>query len=104
LSRRICFRRVDDSLLDICRQAVECLLNIDVALRRDLEEWDAKLVRQLLTPFRRYHPSVFPITLVSDQDLIYAFCSMLLNVREPSPDIYKIFSRAEVSLQDAAYC
>jgi hypothetical protein len=80
LGRRIRFRRVDDSLLDICRQAVKCFLNIDVALRRDLEEWDAKLVRQLLTPFRRHHPSVFPVTLVSNQDLIHAFCSMLLNV------------------------
>ena len=87
--RLICFCCVDDSLLDVCRQTVESLLNIDVALCRDLEKWNAELVRQLLPAFRRDHTSVFPITLVSDKNLVHTLCGMLLNVREPGSDICK---------------
>ena len=78
--RLIYFRRVDDPLLDIRRQTIERLLNIDVALRRDLEERYSELVCQFLALFCRYRTLVFPIALVSDEDLVYSFCGVLFDV------------------------
>ena len=40
----ICFRGIDDSLLDIRGEAVEGLLHIDVALSRNLHERYAQLI------------------------------------------------------------
>lgn len=79
--------RVHDSLLNICRQTIECLLHIDVTLSRDLEERNTKFVSQLLAAFGRYNTFVFPITLVAYKDFVYAFGSMLFDVAEPGADI-----------------
>lgn len=85
---------INDSFLDVGCQAVEGLLNIDVPFCGYLHEWNAKLIGQLLTSFRRYGSLLFPVTLVPNQDLIHAFRSMLLDVRKPSPDVYRPISAA----------
>lgn len=81
------FRRVDDPFLDIGREAVECLLHIDIALRRDLHKGYPKLVSELLSPLDRHRSLFLPVTLVSNQDFIHPFGCVLLDVGEPSPDV-----------------
>jgi hypothetical protein len=79
--------RIHKSLLDVARQAEECFLYVDVALRRDLHEGNAKLISQCLTLLCRDRSLLLPVALVADEDLVDAFCSVLLYVREPCPDI-----------------
>jgi hypothetical protein len=85
--RLIYFRRVNDSLLDVCRQAVECLLHIDVALCRDFHEGDAEFVCELLAALGGDDALVFPVAFVADENLVYAFGSMLFDVRKPGTNI-----------------
>lgn len=88
LSRRLIYLcRVDDSLLNIRRQAVERLLHIDVALGRDLQERYSELVCKLLAALRGDDALVFPIAFVANEDLVYAFRGMLFDVGEPDADI-----------------
>lgn len=86
---------IDDALLDVGREAVEGLLDVDVGLGRDLEEGDAELVGERLAPLRRHHPLLFPVAFVADQDLVHAFGGVLLDVGKPGSDI---FEAAEATL------
>lgn len=87
-SRLVCPRRVNQPLLDIASQAVKGLVNIDVALCRDLEERNAELVSEGLSLFCRDGALLFPVTLVADKDLVDALGGVLLNVGEPCADIW----------------
>lgn len=91
------FRRIDNPLLDIGRQAVKGLFDIDVALGRYLHEGNAELVGELLTSLDRYRSLFFPVAFVSDQDFVDAFGGVLLDVGEPGSDIWCFFW-LEVSL------
>lgn len=82
------FRRVHNPLLDVCCEAVERLVHVDIALSRDLEERYSELVRELLTAFGGDRPLVLPVALVANQNLVDALGRMLLYVGEPRPDIY----------------
>jgi hypothetical protein len=84
----ICGLRINYSLLDVRRQRIKCLVNIDIGLGRDLHEGYSKLIRQSLSLLLGHNTLLFPITFVTDEDLVDAFCSVLLHVCEPSPDIY----------------
>ena len=83
----VCPRRVDQPLLDVTSQAVEGLVDIDVALRRHLEEGNTKLVGEGLALFCRDGALLFPVALVADQDLVDAFGGVLFNVSEPCANI-----------------
>jgi hypothetical protein len=83
----VCPRSVDQPLLDIASQAVEGLVDIDVALCRDLEERDAELVGEGLTLFCGDGALLFPVALVANEDLVDAFGGVLFNVGEPCADI-----------------
>jgi hypothetical protein len=78
---------VYETLLDIGSEAVECLVNVDVALGRDLEEWDAKFIGERLALFCADDSLLFPVALVADQDLVDTFGGVLFYVLEPSADV-----------------
>jgi hypothetical protein len=84
---RFCPRAVDQPLLDVGGQAVEGLVDVDVALCRDLEEGDTEFVRERLAALGRDGALLFPVALVADEDLVDAFGGMLLDVGEPRADI-----------------
>lgn len=85
--RGLVLGRVDDALLYVGREGVEGLVDVDVALGRDLEEGDAQLVRQRLSLFCADRPLLLPVALVADQDLVDALGGVLLYVCEPGADI-----------------
>lgn len=78
---------VDDALLDVRGQVVKGLVNVDVALSRDLEEWDAQLLGQSLALLSRDGALLLPVALVAYQDLVDALGGVLLYVCEPGADI-----------------
>lgn len=78
---------VDDALLDVRGEAVEGLVDVDVALGRDLEEGDAQLVGEGLALLGGHGALLLPVALVADQDLIDALGGVLLHVCEPGPDV-----------------
>lgn len=78
---------IDDALLDIGGEAVEGVLDVDVALGGDLHEGDAQLVGQLLALFAGYHALVLPVALVADEDLVDALGGVLFHVGEPGADV-----------------
>lgn len=80
---------VDDALLDLAREGVEGLFDVDVALGRDLHERDAELVGQRLALFGRHRPLLLPVALVADQDLVHALGGVLLDVGEPGSDVWR---------------
>lgn len=74
-------------LLDIGCDAVEGLLDVDIAFGRDLEEWDTQLIGQRLAALRAYGPLFIPVAFVTDEDLLDAFGSVLLDIGEPGADV-----------------
>ena len=80
---------IDQTLLDVGGEAVEGLVNVDVALGGDLEEGDAELIGKSLALLGADDALLFPITLVADQDLVDALGSVLLNIGEPGSDVCK---------------
>jgi len=81
---------VDYALLDVRSEAVEGLIDIDIALCRHFKEGDAKLVGECLAFFRHHGTLLFPIAFVAYENLVDTFGGMLLHVRKPSADIYKV--------------
>lgn len=63
---RLRLRGIHNTLLDVSGQAVKGLVDVDVALGRDLEEWDVQLAGQSLSLFGRHNTLLLPITLVAD--------------------------------------
>lgn len=86
---RLCLGGVHDALLDIGGQAVEGLVDVDVALGRDLEEGDAQLAGELLALLRGNDTLLLPVALVADQDLVDTLGRVLLHVGEPCSDVVK---------------
>lgn len=78
---------IHDSLLDIACQAVKCLVNVDVALGRDLHERYSQFVGECLPLLSRNCSLLFPVTLVTDQNLVDTLGRVLLNVGEPCPNV-----------------
>lgn len=78
---------VDDALLDVRGEIVEGLVDVDVALGRDLEEGDAQLLGQGLALLGRDGALLLPVALVADQDLVDALGGVLLYVCEPGADV-----------------
>jgi hypothetical protein len=78
---------VDQPFLDVRCETVKRLVDVDVALCRNLKERDAKLIGECLTPLGRHRAFLFPVAFVADQDFVDSFSSVLLNVLEPGPDI-----------------
>lgn len=78
---------VDQALLDIRSEAIEGLVDVNVALGGDLEEWDSKLIGQSLSLLSSDDALLFPVTLVADQDLVDALGRVLLDVGEPRSDV-----------------
>ena len=100
LHAQIRFRGIDNPLLDVRRQAVERLFDVDVALRRHLHERDPQLVCQLLAPLYRNDSLLFPVAFVANQDLVDAFRGVLFDVGEPSSDIWEIVSSEVLTLRE----
>lgn len=80
--------RIDEAFLDIACEAVEGLLDVDVALCADFEEGDAQLVSQGLSLFCADGALLFPVAFVSDKDLVDAFAGVLLDIGEPGSDVW----------------
>lgn len=80
-------RTVNQALLDIAREAVKRLVDVDVALRGDLEKRDAEFVGKRLALFCGDCALFLPVALVADEDLVDAFGGVLLDVGEPCADI-----------------
>jgi hypothetical protein len=80
-------RSIDQPLLDVARQRVESLVDVDVALSRDLQERDAEFVGEGLALFCGDGALLFPVALVADEDLVDAFRGVLLDVGEPCADV-----------------
>ena len=78
---------VDEALLDVGGEAVEGLVDVDVALGGDLEEGDAELVGEGLALFLGDDALVLPVALVANQDLVNALGGVLLDVLEPRADV-----------------
>lgn len=76
------------AFLDIGGKAIECLFDVDVVLCGDLEEWDTELIGELLALFGRNRPLLFPVTLVSDENLVNSFAGVLFDIGEPGSDVY----------------
>ena len=85
---RIALRGVDDALLDVGGEVVEGLVDVDVGLGRDLEEWDAELLGERLALLRRDDALLFPVALVADEDLVNALGGVLFYVGEPCADLF----------------
>ena len=81
---------VDEALLDIRGERVEGLVDVDVALGRDLEEGDAEFVGEGLALFCGDGALLFPVALVADEDLVDAFGGVLLDVGEPCADVWVV--------------
>jgi len=81
--------RIDQSCLDIPRKSEEGLFNTLVNLGRRLHELDTKLLSKFPSLLFCNDPFVIPVRLVSDQDLVYSFGSVLLDVGVPRTDIVK---------------
>jgi hypothetical protein len=81
-------RAVDEARLDVRGERVEGLVDVDVALGRDLEEGDAELVGQRLALLRGDGALFLPVALVADEDLVDALGGVLLDVGEPRADVY----------------
>jgi hypothetical protein len=78
---------VDEALLDIRGERVEGLVDVDVALCRDLKEGDAEFVGEGLAALGADGTLLFPVALVADEDLVDAFGGVLLDVGEPRADV-----------------
>lgn len=75
------------ALLDIRCKIEECILDVDVVLGRDLQEWYSKVISEPLALLGGHSPLLFPVAFISDKDLVHALACMLLNVREPGTDV-----------------
>lgn len=78
---------VDEALLDVGGERVESLVDVDVALRGDLEEGNAEFVGELLALLGGDDSLLLPVALVSDEDLVDAFGGVLLDVGEPGANV-----------------
>lgn len=76
------------ALLDIRCEAIESLLDVDVVLCGDFKEGDAKLISQLLSLLGGDGSLLLPIAFVSNEDLVYSFTGMLLDVGKPGTDVF----------------
>lgn len=83
---------IDKSLLDVGRERVKCLIDVDVTLCGDFEERNAEFVGEGLATLCADGALLLPIALVSDEDLIDAFGCVLLDVGEPGADVCCIVS------------
>jgi len=81
--------RIDQPRLDIPRKSEKGLLNTFVDLGRRFHELNAKLLSQFPSLLFGNDPLIVPIRLVSDQDLVYSFRSVLFDVGVPCANIVK---------------
>jgi hypothetical protein len=82
---------VDYALLNVCSETVECLVDIDISLCRNFKEGDAELVSECLAFFCRHGTLLFPIALVTYENLVDAFGSVLLHVGKPSAYVCEVY-------------
>lgn len=76
----IALRGVHDLLLDVSSQAVESLLDVDIALCRDFEERNAEFISELLSSLGGDCSLLFPVAFVSDQNFVDTLAGMLFDV------------------------
>jgi hypothetical protein len=91
-SRLVRPRSVDQPLLDVAGQRVESLVDVDVALGRDLQEGDTEFVGESLALFCGDGALLFPVAFVANEDLVDAFGGVLLDVGEPCADVCVLVS------------
>lgn len=82
---------IDYALLDVCSETVEGLIDVDITLCRDFEKRDVELVSERLAFFCRHGTLLFPIALVSYENLVDAFGSMLLYIGKPSAYVCEVY-------------
>jgi hypothetical protein len=87
-SRGVCPCAIYQPLLDVACERIKRSVDVDVALRRDLEERDAEFVCEGLALFCRDGALFFPVALVADEDLVDAFGCVLLDVGEPCANVW----------------
>jgi hypothetical protein len=80
-------RAVNEALLDIRGERVKGLIDVDVALGRDFEERNAEFVCERLAPFCADGALLFPVALVTNEDLVNALGGVLLDVGKPCADV-----------------
>lgn len=78
---------IDEALLNIRGERIEGLVDVDVALCRDLEEGDPELIGEGLAALGADGTLLFPIALVADENLVDAFGGVLLDVGKPRADV-----------------
>jgi len=83
----VCLGCVDYSFLNVGGEGVEGLLNVDVALGRDLKKGDAELVGELLALLGADSTLLFPVAFVANKNLVNALAGVLLDIREPCANI-----------------
>lgn len=81
------FRRIH-ALLNIWSKVVECCFNVDVVFGGNFKERYAEFVSKLLALFSGYSPFFFPVTLVSNENFVNTLTCMLLNIWEPSSNVW----------------
>lgn len=84
---RIRPRAIYQALLDVRGEGVKGLVDVDVALCRDLEERNAEFVCECLALFCADGALLFPVALVADEDLVDALGGVLLDVGEPCANV-----------------
>lgn len=87
LCRLICPCSIDQPCLDVARERVEGLVDVDVALCADLEEGNAEFVCKGLALFCGDGALLFPVALVADKDLVDSLGGMLFDIGEPCADV-----------------
>lgn len=78
---------IDDTFLNVRGEGEKGLFDVDVALCADFHKGDAEFVSKGLALGGGDGALLFPVTLVADQDLVYAFGCVLLDIGEPCSDI-----------------
>jgi hypothetical protein len=89
----LALRLVHNAFLNIRCEAKESFLNVNIGLRRDLEERDAKFVCECLSTLGADHALVFPVALVADEDFVDARGGVLFDVGEPCADVWVLCQR-----------
>ena len=80
-------RVLDQTLLDICRDVVKCFRDVFIQFRAGFEELDGIFAGKGDAPILVHHALVLHVTLVANQNLVDAFCRVLLDVSYPVPYI-----------------
>lgn len=81
------FSRVDEPLFNVPSEGEEGFIDVCLVLGRSFHKFESVLARQFSASFAINDPSFNVVTLVSNQDFVYAVVGELFNVPDPVADV-----------------